>query len=146
MYDSQRYFCERNAGVKNNTKVVSLLLKSRQYNQRWPLLAVSRTYSILFNTVNAEAWGLYIATTSIPYCWGVWICLHILRLTCVCELIQDWDLVWGRRGYHKPPLTLPYCPRVWNAFSIILVLTCLFFISRKWTRPHFTARFQAIRK
>ena len=58
MYDSQRYFCERNAGVKNNIKVDCLLLKSRQCNQRCLLLGVSRTYPILLNTVNAEVWGL----------------------------------------------------------------------------------------
>ena len=51
-------FCVHIAGVKNNKKVDSLLLKSRQCNQRCPLLGVSRTHSILFNTVNAEAWEL----------------------------------------------------------------------------------------
>ena len=80
MYDSQRYFCERNAGVKNNIKVDCLLLKSGQCNQRCLLLWVSRSghfqycevyeiillfyffiylfFPILFNTVNAEVWGL----------------------------------------------------------------------------------------
>ena len=43
MYNSQRYFCERNAGVKNNIKVDCLLLKSRQCNQRCLLLWVSRS-------------------------------------------------------------------------------------------------------
>ena len=43
MYDSQRYFSERNAGVKNNIKVDCLLLKSRQCNQRCLLLWVSRS-------------------------------------------------------------------------------------------------------
>ena len=48
MYDSQRYFCERIAGVKNNIKVDCLLLKSHQCNQRCPLLGLSRSGHIQY--------------------------------------------------------------------------------------------------
>ena len=42
------FFCERNAGVKSNIKVDSLLLKSRQCNQGCPLLGLSRSGHIQY--------------------------------------------------------------------------------------------------
>ena len=42
------FFCERIARVKNNTKVDSLLLKSRQCNQRCLLLWVLRSGHIQY--------------------------------------------------------------------------------------------------
>ena len=55
------FFCERIAGVKNNLKVDSLVLKSRQCNQRCPLLGVSRSGHIqyYFKILLAQGYGNY---------------------------------------------------------------------------------------
>ena len=50
------FFGERIVGVKNNIKVDSLLLKSRQCNQRCPLLGIEWSRVVYSEPLAAKSW------------------------------------------------------------------------------------------